>query len=171
MLYTKVERQVRVMNWLLILGIFLFVFGFLFIAIEVLLPGFGAPGVAGIICIVAGVALTADTVIQAVYIISAVFVLLFILIVVMMTLISKGKIKTQIILDDRLDKESGYISSTDMQYLVGKTGIAETDLRPSGKVSIEGVEFDAISDGRYIDKGASVIILKISNSSLVAKAV
>ncbi len=159
------------MDWLFITGIVLFVFGFLFVAIEVLLPGVGAPGIAGGICLIAGVFLVADTVKEAVIAVSIVFILLVILITAMMTLVAKGKIRTKIILDDKLDKDSGYISSGDLQYLVGKRGITTTGLRPAGRVLIEGVEFDVISDGRFIDKDIEVEIYKISNSSLVVKAV
>ncbi|MBQ4284768.1 MAG: serine protease [Lachnospira sp.] len=159
------------MDWLFIIGIVLFVFGFLFVAIEVMLPGVGAPGIAGAICLIAGVFLVADTVKEGVIAVSIIFVLLSVLIVVMMTLIAKGKIRTRIILEDKLDKDSGYISNNDLQYLVGKRGITTTGLRPAGRVMIEGVEFDVISDGRFIDENVEVEIYKISNSSLVVKAV
>lgn len=159
------------MDWLFITGIVLFIFGFLFVAIEVMLPGVGAPGIAGALCLIAGVFLVADTVKEGVIAVSIIFILLFILIVVMMTLIAKGKIRTRIILDDKLDKDSGFIGSNDLQYLVGKKGITTTGLRPAGRVLIEGVEFDVISDGRFIEKDEEVEIYKISNSSLVVKAV
>lgn len=159
------------MDWLFITGIVLFIFGFLFVAIEVLLPGVGAPGIAGGICLIAGVFLVADTVKEAVIAVSIVFILLVILIVAMMTLVAKGKIRTKIILDDKLDKDNGFISSSDLQYLIGKRGITTTGLRPAGRVLIEGVEFDVISDGRFIDENVEVEIYKISNSSLVVKAV
>lgn len=40
-----------------------------------------------------------------------------------------------------------------------------------GRVKIEGVEFDVISDGRFIEKDKKVVIYKISNSSLVVKEI
>jgi membrane-bound ClpP family serine protease len=87
----------------------------------------------------------------------------------MVSFISKGKLKTPIILDEKQDKGNGYISSSDLQYLIGKHGMTTTDLHPAGRVRIEGVEFDVISDGRFIEKGTEVEIYKISNSSLVVK--
>jgi len=159
------------MDWLFILGICLFIFGFLFIAIEILLPGFGAPGIAGALCLVVGVILTVDTVLEGIIAVCIIFVLISLLVAVLMALVTKGKIKTKIILNESLNKESGYISSKDLQYLVDKKGVTTTGLRPAGKVSVEGVEFDAISDGRFINEGVEVVITKISNSSLVVKAV
>lgn len=159
------------MDWLFILGIFLFIFGFLFIAVEIIMPGFGAPGIAGALCLILGVVLTVDTVLEGIIAVCVIFVLISVLVAVLMMLVTNGKIKTKIILDDSLDRDSGYISSRDLQYLVNKKGVTTTSLRPAGKVSVEGVEFDAISDGRYIDKGVEVIVTKISNSSLAVKAV
>ena len=69
----------------------------------------------------------------------------------------------------KMNKEEGYISSTDLQYLVGKKGVVTTDLHPAGKVRIEDVEFDVISDGAFLEKGTLVEIYKISNSSLVVR--
>lgn len=159
------------MDWLFILGIFLFIFGFLFIAVEVIMPGFGAPGIAGALCLVVGVILTVDTVIEGIIAVCVIFVLISVLVAVLMMLVTKGKIKTKIILNDSLEKDNGYISSRDLQYLVNKKGVTTTGLRPAGKVSVEGVEFDAISEGRFIEKGVDVIVTKTSNSSLVVKAV
>lgn len=159
------------MDWLFILGIFLFIFGFLFIAVEVIMPGFGAPGIAGALCLVVGVILTVDTVIEGIIAVCVIFVLISVLVAVLMLLVTKGKIKTKIILNDSLEKDNGYISSRDLQYLVNKKGVTTTGLRPAGKVSVEGVEFDAISEGRFIAKGVDVIVTKTSNSSLVVKSV
>lgn len=157
------------MDGFMILGIFLFIAGFLFVGIEIIVPGFGAPGIVGTCCLIAGVFLTADTIQEAIIIVAIVLVLLAILIFTLVTLLSKGKLKTPIVLDEKLNKEEGYISSTDLQYLIGKRGIAVTDLHPAGRVKIEDIEFDVISDGKFIEKNSHVEIYKLSNSSLVVR--
>ena len=58
------------MNGLFILGIILFIVAFIFIGIEMIIPGFGAPGIIGCCCLVAGVSLTANTYTQAIMIIA-----------------------------------------------------------------------------------------------------
>ena len=157
------------MDALFILGVILFIAGFIFIGIEAVIPGFGAPGIIGTACLVVGVFLTADSLSEALIIIAVLLVLLGIFLGILVSLLSKGKLKSPIVLNDKLDKEQGYISSTDLEYLIGKQGITVTDLRPAGRVNIEGVEFDVISDGRFINKNTNVEIYKISNSSLVVK--
>ena len=143
------------MDGFMILGIVLLAAGFLFVGIETLIPGFGAPGILGGCCLVAGVFLIADSVQEAVIIVAVVLLLLAVLIFTLVTLLAKGRLKTPIILNDRMNKEEGYISST--------------DLHPAGKVRIEDVEFDVISDGAFLEKGTLVEIYKISNSSLVVR--
>lgn len=140
------------MDGFMILGIVLLAAGFLFVGIETIIPGFGAPGILGGCCLVAGVFLIADSVQEAVIIVAVVLLLLAVLIFTLVTLLAKGRLKTPIILNDKMNKEEGYISSTDLQYLVGKKGVVTTDLHPAGKVRIEDVEFDVISDGAFFRK-------------------
>ena len=117
------------MDVFMILGIVLLAAGFLFVGIETLIPGFGAPGILGGCCLVAGVFLIADSVQEAVIIVAVVLLLLAVLIFTLVTLLAKGRLKTPIILNDRMNKEEGYISSTDLQYLVGKKGVVTTVFR------------------------------------------
>ena len=159
------------MNGLFILGIILFIVAFIFIGIEMIIPGFGAPGIIGCCCLAAGVSLTANTYTQAIMIIAIILILLTVFVVIMTFLLYKGVLKSPIVLKDKQEKETGYISSTDLEYLIGKQGITTTALRPAGRVKIEGVEFDVISDGRFIEKDKKVVIYKISNSSLVVKEI
>jgi membrane-bound ClpP family serine protease len=159
------------MDGLFILGIFFVIAGFVFVAVETIVPGFGLPGILGGICLIAGVFLTADTLQQALVIIMIMAVCLAVMIFIIITFLSKGKLKPPIILSAKQEKDRGYISSADLQYLVGKTGIATTDLHPSGRVMIEDKEFDVISDGRFIEKNSTVEIYTVSNSSPVVRAV
>jgi membrane-bound serine protease (ClpP class) len=55
--------------------------------------------------------------------------------------------------------------------LVGKEGIAETILRPSGKVRVENDIYDAVAQISYIEKGEKVKVLEHENSNLVVTKV
>ena len=93
------------MDGFMILGIVLLAAGFLFVGIETLIPGFGAPGILGGCCLVAGVFLIADSVQEAVIIVAVVLLLLAVLIFTLVTLLAKGRLKTPIILNDKMNKE------------------------------------------------------------------
>ena len=157
------------MDTLMIVGIILFIAGFILIAVEMVVAGFGAPGISGIACLVIGLFLTADTIEEGAFITVIVLALLAIMMAIILWMLSKGKIHSPIILEEEQKKDEGYISSVDLDYLLGKKGIAETDLRPTGVGNFEGVNFDVISEGKYISKGASLEIIKVNGSKLIVK--
>ena len=43
----------------------------------------------------------------------------------------------------------------------GKTGTAATDLRPSGKIRIEDVMYDAVAEFGYIERGKNIVLSNI----------
>ena len=120
-------------EWVMILGIVFIVIGFILIGIEMIIPGFGAPGISGIICMIIGLFLTADTIEEGIIILLIVLALLAVMLVIILRLLAKGKLKSPIILKDEISTESGFISSSDLKYLLGKKGTAATDLRPAGR--------------------------------------
>lgn len=67
------------------------------------------------------------------------------------------------------DKEKGYVAGVPLEKLpaVGCRGVAYTTLRPAGKVEINGEIFDAVSSGKFIEKGATIVIYKIEGSKLI----
>jgi membrane-bound ClpP family serine protease len=155
---------------MLILAIILFIAGFVLIGIEMVVPGFSVPGIAGIVCLLIGIFLVSDTVVEGAIITIIILALLAAMLAIILGLFSKAKIKSPIILKDQQDKDKGFISSNDLQYLLGKHGVAITDLRPSGTGNFDGIEFDVISEGKYIPKDTRLIIYKVQGSKLIVKA-
>ncbi len=103
------------------------------LAVEVVIPGFSIPGIGGIVCLVAGVFLAADSFLEGVLITLVVLVLLAVMFVILLSLLSSGKLKSPIVLQEEQKSNKGFISSNDLQYLLGKEGTASTDLRPQRK--------------------------------------
>ena len=56
-----------------------------------------------------------------------------------------------------------------MEYLVGKQGVAITDLRPAGKGEFDGVTFDIFSANYFIKKDTKLIITSIENNKIMVK--
>ena len=157
------------MDGLTILGLLCLLAGFIFVGIEMVVPGFSVPGISGIVCLIAGVFLLADTVMEGFFITVIVLALLGILMAVMLYLLSKGKFRSPIILEEEQKSTEGYLSSSDLKYLLGKKGVAMTDLRPTGVGQIDGINFDVISEGNYISAGAPVEIIKVEGSKLIVR--
>lgn len=154
-----------------VLTVLLLVVGFGLVLLEMHIPGFGVPGVAGAICLILAVVLTAQNFAQALVMALAILAVLGTMLGVVLTYFTKGKLFKQLILSDEQKKEHGYISSSDLDYLLGKKGTTVTDLRPAGSVDIDGVKFDVISDGEYISRGSKVEIFKVNGVKLLVKKI
>ena len=150
-----------------IIGIVLLIVGFVLAGIEMAVPGFGLPGISGIISLVLGIIFTADTVSEGIIMAIIVIVILGIMLAVAMTILGSKKVKSPMVLREDVKGEQGFLESSDLEYLVGKEGVATTDLRPAGKGNFEGIEFDILSGGSYIKKGQSIKISKVKDNKLI----
>jgi membrane-bound serine protease (ClpP class) len=64
----------------------------------------------------------------------------------------------------------GYNSNMkELQDMAGKLGTAVTDLRPVGKVDIDGEWFDAQTEAEYVLKGEQVVVLEAKNSFVIVR--
>ncbi len=154
---------------LFILAILLFIAGFILVGIEMITPGLHAPGIGGVACLIVAIFLVADTFVEGAIMTVIVLGILAIMLAVILGLLSSGKLRSPIILEEEQNKGKGYISSNDLNYLLGKEGFAITDLRPTGAANFDGIDFDVISEGKYISKGAKLVIFKVQGSKLIVK--
>ena len=97
--------------------------------------------------------------------IAAVAAVLAVMLTIIMLVLKK--VTPPIVLEESLKPEKDHLSSQDLNYLVGREGVASTDLRPSGKCKIDGVEFDVRTEGSYIVKNTWVIIRNIRNNTII----
>ena len=67
------------------------------------------------------------------------------------------------------DDQEGYVACSFDPALIGKEGIALSDLKPSGHISVEGKLWQALSESGYIAKGAQVIVIGGAGSHLKVK--
>ena len=164
-------------NW----EILLFLIGLVLLGLELfVIPGFGIAGISGIILVVAGLTLSlinnidfnfepveAGATSKALVTVIAGIGLAFALILYLSSKIGTKGIFRKMALETTMDDKSGYIGvSMDEVKLVTKTGFASTNLRPSGKVNIEGVTYDAISEEGFIEKGTKVKVASYETGQL-----
>ncbi|MBP5660012.1 MAG: serine protease [Lachnospiraceae bacterium] len=148
-----------------VLGIIVLVIGIVLIGVEVYMPGFGFPGISGIICTVAGIFLTGRDMNERIKVGAIAIVVIIIVLTVSIIVFNSKKIKSPIKLEDDLKGKNLFIEEDDMKYLIGKKGIALTDLKPSGKGEFDGVKLDVITVG-YIKKGRELTITEIKNNKI-----
>jgi len=67
------------------------------------------------------------------------------------------------------EEQSGYLASEFDKELIGKSGEALTDLKPSGHIKVEGKRHQAVSESLYIKKGESVKIIAGEGARLIVR--
>ena len=166
-------------NW----EVMLFVVGVVLLLLEIfVIPGFGIAGIAGIAAIVCSFAFSMvsndgfDFSLTAPNHLFRSFMLVILSIIgaiIVSVIFGKGLLKTKafkrLVLSDEQKTDSGYVSSVVDVNLINKIGHATTDLRPSGKVEIDGLWYDAVALGGYVDKGAEVFVVKHENYNLFVR--
>jgi len=143
--------------------------GLILIIIEMFHPGFGVPGVMGIVLLTAGIILYAKTVLQALILIAVVLAVLGAALALVLQSASKGRLAKHIVLDSTVDDDVRFSATDDLSYLVGSEGRTLSVLRPSGIADFNGVRLDVVSEGEYIPKGTLVFIDKIEGNRIVVK--
>jgi len=81
------------------------------------------------------------------------------------------KIFDRIALKESFSAANGYNTNFLKTNMQGKTGIAHTVLRPSGKVTIEGEVYDAYSTGDFLEAGAPIVVIDHMGTQLKVKRV
>ncbi|MBE5842921.1 MAG: hypothetical protein E7302_01920 [Butyrivibrio sp.] len=152
-----------------IVGIVALVIGIILIGVEVYLPGFGVPGICGIVCTVAGIFLTGRTMPERIIAGVIAIVVIAVMLVISIVVFNSKSIKSPIKLDTDLQGKNLFIEEKDMEYLIGKKGVALTDLKPSGKGEFDGVKLDIEASG-YIKKGTNLTITAIKNNRIFVES-
>ncbi len=159
-------------NWELIA----FALGIVLLALEIfVIPGFGVAGISGIILILLSLTLgVIDNVVFKYEGLSALTNVAKVFARVVLTMfaglglslwlsrkVGTSQLFSKISLGATQETSAGFIG-VDMHQkaMIGKTGIAYTVLRPSGRIQVEGELFDAKSEIGYIEKGQSVKVLR-----------
>lgn len=154
-----------------LLSAIFFILGFTFVLIEIFVPGFGVSGALGMIFMVVGVIVTANTLIEALILIILILAILGIAFSIILKSASKGRLSKHMILSASMNKEDGYIGTNDMKYFLDKEGTSVTILRPAGTVNFDGVKLDVVSEGDFIPKGVKVKVIKVAGRRIVVRQI
>ena len=163
-------------SWIIVL----FIVGLIFLLIEIfVIPGTGVTGfIGGLAMLIALVGGIADSFTGNQFSISSLWDAIIIVgigsvlgVILIIYLTSKHGPKfitrhSELQLSQRV--EDGYIGvDATMSKYVGLIGTTQTDMRPGGKITIDGETFDAVAiNGSFIEEGCSIKVEKFENSQL-----
>lgn len=171
-------------NW----EIIIFMLGIVLLALEFfVIPGFGVAGIAGIICIVAGLILSmvgnvefdfapvkgSDITIAAATVISSIIVFM-VLLIIMGGSIYKLKAFERVMHKETLAHARVDVQGNEPggeQSIVGLQAETHTDLKPQGKIKVAEQIFNATSYGVFIEKGTRVSVEKFQDGMYWVKKI
>lgn len=149
----------------------LLLIGLALIVIEIIVPGFGLFGIAGLGALTVGSFFVMGGGFEAFLVLLAIYaVIIAVVLLVCFYFPSESKWNPFVLWDKQKNNE-GYTGSGDFSYLLHKTAVTLTPLRPAGTVSVDGERIDVSSFGDYIDKGVTVKIVKIEGSKIFVKTI
>ena len=151
-----------------------FVIGIGLMVLEAFMPGFGLPGISGIILEVVAVALTwmNHGPMAALGMTRIVLSILAIAISMSLRSAANGKLsRSKLVLNDTESNEAGYRSTEDLDVFLGKEGVTTTVLRPTGMAEFDGVRLNVVSEGEFIQSGTRVQIVRVEGSRILVRTI
>jgi membrane-bound serine protease (ClpP class) len=177
--FTPLYLDGLVQNW----EIIVFLIGIVFVFLEIFVfPGFGISGILGIIFVGVGLSFAllnndyfsfkevqVPDITRALLTVLSGVILGFIGVLWLSTRIGEKGMFRKVALITDLENAGSVDPET--HGLVGKTGMAMTVLRPSGKILIDNEMYDAVSNLDFIETGKEVKVVRFENMQLYVEEV
>lgn len=152
-----------------ILALIMFISAILFIILELFVPG-GILGILGVLTLAYALVSINESnqfIVLAILVSLIVFVILSLLNIYLFK--KKMLFLNKLILKDKLSAEEGYIANKSDIDLVGKELVAYTDLRPAGVAILDGVKYDVVSQGDFIEKDSKLVVTETIGMRIVVR--
>ena len=149
--------------------IVLLLVGFTLVVIEMYIPGFGVPGIAGIIMLILGVFFARPSPLGAVIMVLIIVALLCIALSICLHSAAHGRLSKSRLVLHEVATQAETSETNDLSYFVGRTGETRTVLRPAGMAEFDGVKLNVVSDGEYIANGARVVVDRVEGNRIVVR--
>ena len=158
------------MHWSAVL---LLIIGMIFMIIEMIVPDFGAFGIIGLACLLAGVIVR---ICQGTTVFQALMLILIVLLVycgcfgLMIKSAKSGKLGKTGLFETKPTISTEYNQpNPDLLNLVGKFGKATSGLNLAGRARIEGKIYDVVSELSFIEKNAEIEVIEIKDNTIIVR--
>lgn len=149
----------------------LFVGGVSLIALEMFIPG-GIVGTVGVITLVYAIIYVNESTYNIAFIIIISFMLSVALFLFNRKVLNKKlNFLNQLVLNDAISTEDGYVASESRSDLVGGIMMSYTDLRPAGVAVLNEEKFDVVTDGDFIEKGNKIEVVRVEGMRIVVRKI
>ncbi|MEM9731285.1 MAG: NfeD family protein, partial [Myxococcota bacterium] len=156
----------------------LFLTGVALVVVEIFfVPGLGVPGVLGLVFVISALVLAligmpldvsfeTGLLTEAMTRVMLSLLGAFVLALVLGRLLTKSAMGQALVLQEA---ETGFLSAPTASDMVGRIGEALTDLRPAGKVTIDGQRHEATSEREFVARGAKIRVIGKDGPALVVR--
>lgn len=165
------------------LGILLICLGLGFVFLEFILPSGGLLTVLAVVSFIGGLVIAGNAGVAhfAIFLVAIVVLVPVVLVLAVnifpytpfgkAMILSPGKRKDDPDSGKKTASDGKQVSVPDYSEYMGKKGVAETQLRPSGIADISGERLNVVSEGEMIEKGASVKVIDVKGYRIVVAPV
>ncbi len=149
------------------------VLGLIFVIVEIFQPGFGFFGAIGTLLIIAGIVIRMLQGGSLLMLFIMIFIVVIILLGAFMIMVRSMKYgwlsRTDFIQMGTAVSTGRSDATKDFSELLNKTGKTTTPLRPSGKAIIDGIEYDVIAQGTFINSDKDIKVIEIEGVRIVVR--
>ena len=149
--------------------------GLILCIIEMFVPGFGAFGISGIVCLIGGIVakmLYGGTVTQMFALIVIFAIILLIMFGIAVWSAKRGLIsRSPMVLKETALPENYAEADKSLKKLKGKEGLTVTICRPFGTIQIDDKYYDASSVDEYLEKGTLVKVVEVEGDQIYIQKV
>lgn len=147
--------------------------GLVLLAIEIFIPGFGVCGITGVTLLVFSVlfrVITSQDYIHFFYLLLIIAVTVGLTMLIAIRSARFGLLSKTPIIESSTAIPSDYASNLkNYGFLLNKVGITKTICKPSGKMELDNVEYQVISNGDYIEAETKVRVIEVDGNTIIVK--
>lgn len=152
-------------------AILLFLAGLILIVVELfVIPGFGVAGILGLVGIGAGLFLSFPDPRAAIQALAIAAVAIVLSVMIFLKRFQNSALWGRLVLTQK--QADDYRPTTvDYSHLVGTVGVTRTQLRPAGRIEIEGEYYDAVSEGQMVSPDTRVRVVLVEGPRIVVRPI
>lgn len=144
--------------------------GVALLVVEVFMPGFGLPGISGLILVAVGIIITWNTYgpVAGLAVTVIALALAGISVSVSIKSAANGKLSRSALF---LNDVSATVDHEETEALLGKEGVTVTVLNPVGIAEFDGVRLNVLSEGTYLEKGVRVKVTQVEGAKITVREI
>lgn len=146
-----------------------FIMGISLLSLEIFIPSFGVIGIIGTILTIYSVLDSYENSGTGIVVLILAALAIVLTVTIYVKLGFSNNLFDNFILKNENSSKRGYNSKKDYSDLIGKFGLSKSILRPTGRVLIDDVTYDAKSDSDFIEKEKEVEVVAVKDGHIIVK--